>query len=57
MRDDVRRPHGMPLEELMEPVERVQVLEFLIPPRGGIPLVVAFRIDRDEQDGRGAHRS
>jgi hypothetical protein len=36
-------------EERVQPRQRVEVLEPLVRPCGGVPLVVAFRIDADEE--------
>src|SRR5262249_12781110 len=47
--DDVGRTDAVPREQRMQPRQRIDVLKALIGARGGIPLVVAFRVDADEQ--------
>jgi hypothetical protein len=59
MRDDVCRSHTVALEEFVEPAKRVQVLEFLVTSRAGVPLVVAFGVDGHKKGWprESAHRS
>ncbi len=45
MRDHIRRPNAMPREQRMQPRQRVDVLEALVQPRLGVPLVVALGVD------------
>ena len=40
---------GKPFPKGVQPWQGVDVLESLVPARLGIPLIVAFRIDTDEQ--------
>jgi hypothetical protein len=48
----------VPLEEVMQLVERVEIVERLVAALRGAPLIVAFGVDRDEQGRRSrGHRS
>ncbi len=52
IRDDVGRPHAVPGKQRVQPRQRVDVLERLPRARGGVPLVVAFGVDADEEPHR-----
>jgi hypothetical protein len=56
--DDVGRTNAMLCEQRVKAGQRVDVLEPLVRARGGVPLIVSFGVDADQQvHATAPHRS